>query len=408
MRIAMISEHASPLAAPGSPDSGGQNVCVRELAKALAAEGHQVTVHTRRDDPDLPTQVVIAPGVRVHHVPAGPAARVPKDELLPHMPRFARHLRRVWHTEAPDVVHAHFWMSGMAAAWSARPLGVPVVQTFHALGHVKRREQGDEDTSPPSRQQEEAAIAANADRVIASCRDEATELGRIGAPPERMAIVPCGVDVEEFTPDGPVAPRTGRPRIVAIGRLVRRKGLDEVVAAMRDVPGAELVVAGGPDDPAAPDPDLARLRAAAGAAGVGDRVRFTGAVAREQVPALLRSADAVVCAPWYEPFGIVPLESMACGVPVVTSAVGGLADTVVDGVTGLHVAPRRPGEVADRLRRLVADPDLRARLGAAGRRRVLRRYTWPAVAAATAAAYRAAIDSCPGQAPAARATRRAV
>ncbi|MGI8683242.1 MAG: glycosyltransferase, partial [Mycobacteriales bacterium] len=153
MRIAMVSEHASPLAVLGGVDTGGQNVHVAALAGALARLGHSVTVHTRRDDPDLPRRVQLRPGVTVDQVTAGPAREIPKDELLPYMAAFAADLRAQWESELerPDVVHAHFWMSGLAALAAARPLHIPVVQTFHALGVVKRRQQGSKDTSPPQR-----------------------------------------------------------------------------------------------------------------------------------------------------------------------------------------------------------------------------------------------------------------
>ncbi|WP_103381368.1 glycosyltransferase [Pseudonocardia dioxanivorans] len=389
MRIAMVSEHASPLAPPGGPDSGGQNVHVRDLALALADAGHDVTVSTRREDPGSPDVVEMHPRVRVRHVPAGPARRIAKDDLVPHLGELADGLRAAWHADPPDVVHAHFWMSGLAASAALRGLDVPLVQTFHALGHVKKRHQGPDDTSPDGRVAAERALVRRCDRIVATCEDELFELLRLGAPRSRVSIVPCGVDATTFTPDGPVRPRGARPRIVSIGRLVRRKGVDEVIAALRLVPAAELLVAGGPaadEDPAA-DPDLRRLAAVAEQVGVLDRVRFLGPVARIDVPALLRSADVVACTPWYEPFGMVPLEAMACGRAVVGTAVGGLLDTVVDGVTGRLVPPRRPRELGQTLARILGDPVLPDAYGLAGRDRVVARYTWPKIAEAIAGVY---------------------
>ncbi|WP_214367358.1 glycosyltransferase [Pseudonocardia sp. H11422] len=393
MRIAMVSEHASPLAAPGGPDSGGQNVHVRELSRALAAAGHDVTVWTRRDAPTAQAEAMMAPGIRVRHVTAGPAARLPKDELVPHVPELAHQLRRAWAADLPDVVHAHFWMSGLASLAAAGRLGIPLVQTFHALGHVKRRHQGVEDSSPGGRIPAERAIACRVDRVIATCSDEVFELVRLGAPRSRITVVPCGVDSEAFTPQGPESERGGRPRVVSIGRLVRRKGVDEVIEALSRIPAAELLVAGGsrPGEAVAEDPDVRRLQALARARGVAGRVRFLGAVPRPDVPALLRSADVVVCVPWYEPFGMVPLEAMACGRPVVVSAVGGMTDTVIDQVTGLHVPPRRPDVLARSLRGLLAQPTLQLALGAAGRDRAVARYGWNRVGAATAEVYQQVI-----------------
>ncbi|MDT7582073.1 MAG: hypothetical protein QOK35_3337 [Pseudonocardiales bacterium] len=394
MRIAMVSEHASPLAAVGGVDAGGQNVHVLELSTALAAAGHEVTVWTRRADDRTPDAVPLRPGLTVRTVTAGPAEPVPKDRLLPYLPAFARALEAGWAAldsagQRPDIVHAHFWMSGMTAVSAATSLDLPVVQTFHALGSVKRRHQGADDTSPSGRVAAERAVARRVDRVIATCTDEMFELARLGAPRRHTSVVPCGVDAETFAPDGPAFPRGRRARLVVLGRLVRRKGVDEVIAALRGLPDVELVVAGGPDtaEELERDPDAARLRQAAARAGVGDRVRLLGAVARPDVPALLRSADAVVCVPWYEPFGIVPLEAMACGRAVVGSAVGGIQDTVVDHVTGLLVPPRRPDALAAALRRLLAAPTQAMAFGIAGRDRVLARYGWDRIADSTVAVY---------------------
>ncbi len=401
MRIAMVSEHASPLAAPGGPDSGGQNIHVHELSRALAATGHEVTVLTRRDDPDRPEVVPLQPGVTVRHVAAGPARPIPKDDVIGHIPELARGLEECWRAEPPDVVHAHFWMSGLAAAAALRGLDIPLVQTFHALGCVKRRHQGAADTSPESRISAERLLVRHADRVVATCEDELFELVRMGAPRGRVSVVPCGVDPDVFSPAGPAVPRGHRPRLLSIGRLVRRKGVDETVAALAEVPEAELLVAGGqagpadPDAEGAPDPDSARLRAVAARCGVVDRVRFLGAVARDAVPPLLRSVDAVVCAPWYEPFGMVALEAMACERAVVATAVGGLQDTVVHGVTGLHVPPRRLDALAAALREVLAVPRLPA-FGVAGRARVLARYTWERIAAATERVYDEVLDERAG------------
>ena len=391
MRIDLVSEHASPLAAIGGVDSGGQNVHVAELAQALGRRGHHVTVHTRRDHPDLPARVRAAPGVTVEHVEAGPAAELAKDELLPFMPEFGDQLARRWVAHPPDVVHAHFWMSGLAAQQGARGTPTPVLQTFHALGAVKRRHQGAADTSPASRLRLEAALARDAATVVATCTDEVAELARMQPAPERVAVVPCGVDLGQFTPDGPRAARGQRPRILALGRMVERKGVDTTVRALVDVPGAELVVAGGGDP--GTDPEVARLGAVAEDCGVRDRVRFLGQIARTDVAGLIRSADVVVSVPWYEPFGMVPLEAMACGVPVIASAVGGHLDTVVDGRTGTLVPPRDAAALAGRLRDLLADDAARAAMGAAGAARARARYAWGRIAAETEQLYRQALTS---------------
>ncbi len=397
----MVSEHASPLAVLGGVDAGGQNVHVAALAGALARRGHRVVVHTRRDDLATPRRVPLGTGVVVDQVSAGPPSPVGKDELLPYIADFGEDLYRQWRRDPPDVVHAHFWMSCLAALGAGRRLGVPVVQTFHALGVVKRRHQGALDTSPPRRAELERSLVASVDHIVATCSDEAFELARLGADRHRVSVVPCGVDLDLFTPEGPVEPRPGpvRRRLVFLGRLVQRKGIGTAITALarltdNGVADTELVVAGGPEPAGlAGDPEVRRLRALARRHGVADRVIFRGRLGREALPPLLRSADAVLCVPWYEPFGIVPLEAMACGVPVVASAVGGLIDTVVHGRTGVHVPPRDPDALAAELAALLADADRRAAYGVAGARRARARYSWDRIAALTEHAYDAVLPT---------------
>ncbi|WP_395816040.1 glycosyltransferase [Curtobacterium flaccumfaciens] len=395
MKIAMVSEHASPLAVLGGVDAGGQNVHVAELSGALADRGHHVTVYTRRDDASQPVRVPLRPGVDVVHVDAGPARAVPKDELFPFMGTFASVLAAEWFLDRPDVVHAHFWMSGHAALDAvtqvqARTGGVriPVVQTFHALGVVKRRHQGAADTSPAEREWVEPAVGRSVDQVVATCSDEAFELKALGVPLHRISVVPCGVDVSLFRPDGPVEQRDRPLRVLTASRLVQRKGVGTTIAALaalveqgRDV---ELVVVGGAGVAGADlvdDPEYQRLDALARSLGVRDHVTFRGQLGQHDMPAVYRSADVVVCAPWYEPFGIVPLEAMACGRPVVASSVGGLIDTVVEDATGLHVPPRDETAVAVAVGALLDDPERREAYGRAGRQRAESRYTWQKVAA---------------------------
>ncbi|MGK9221264.1 MULTISPECIES: glycosyltransferase [unclassified Microbacterium] len=397
MKISMVSEHASPLAAPGSVDAGGQNVHVAALSRALARRGHTVTVCTRRDDPSLPRRVRLDDGVEVVHIDAGPAEHVAKDDLLPFMGELAAGLAEEWRDDRPDVVHSHFWMSGLAAldgvaALRGAAAPPPVLHTFHALGVVKRRHQGAADTSPPEREWLEPRVGREVDMVVATCSDEAFELRALGVPSRRISIAPCGVDLDLFRPQGSVDERGARHRVLSVGRLVPRKGVDLVVRAIarlraEGIDDVELVVVGSDGAAGAADPEAARLRALAADLGVADRVVFRGQVSRDGMPALLRSSDVVVCAPWYEPFGIVPLEAMACGTPVIAASVGGLIDTVVDGATGLHVPPRDADAIAVALRRLLPDRDLLRAFGTAGRERVEARYSWDRVAAQTERIY---------------------
>ncbi|GAA2461509.1 glycosyltransferase [Streptomyces glaucus] len=392
MRIAMVSEHASPLAALGGVDAGGQNVYVARLSEELAGRGHDVTVYTRRDLADLPDRVPLPGGAVVEHVTAGPTEPVPKDELFPYMPGFGAHLARAWRRERPDVAHAHFWMSGMACLLGAQPHRIPVVQTFHALGTVKRRHQGRRDTSPQERIGIERQLGRTCERVLATCTDEVRELAGMGVPERQVSVVPCGVDAEHFHPGadtGATPARRQRHRLLACGRLVPRKGYDQAIQALARVPDTELLVAGGPPAGALDaDPEARRLTRLARRAGVADRVRLLGAVDPRDMPGLLRSADLVLCTPVYEPFGIVPLEAMACGVPVLATDVGGHRDSVADGATGRLVPPQDPEAIAAAARGLLADEGLRRRYGTAGRARVLARYTWRRVADGVERVYR--------------------
>ena len=409
MKIAMISEHASPLAALGGVDAGGQNVHVDALARGLARLGHEVDVYTRRDDPDLPERVPLEKGATVVHVPVGPDRPVPKDDLFPLMDDFADWVEQDWARRGdPAVVHAHFWMSGLAALRAGRARGVPVVQTFHALGSVKRRFQGAADTSPPERVGLERRLARDVDLVIATCADEVAELERLHSGTDHVRVIPCGVDTVHFTPQGPTdagptdagptdagptdAGPTGtgptgtakRPRLLLVGRMVERKGFDVAIRALADLPGVELVIAGGPpaeslDD----DPEARRLRAVAEEVGVADRVIMTGQLAHEDMPAVYRSADVVLATPWYEPFGITPLEAAAAGRPLVGSAVGGLLDSVTDGVTGRLVPPRDVPALVRGVRELLDDPEKGRRWGAAARARAVTHFDWGVVTAQT-------------------------
>jgi glycosyltransferase involved in cell wall biosynthesis len=405
MRIALVSEHADPLAALGGEDAGGQNVHVAALAAGLADRGHDVTVYTRRDSDRSPVRVRTPQGYVVDHVAAGPAEPIPKDAIAAHLDELAASLAERWAEEPPDVIHGHFWMSGVAsvaAAAQACP-SAPVLETFHALGVVKQRHQGAADTSPPFRIPAERRLVRQVDRVIATCSDEVAELRAMGLPTGRASVIPCGVDSRLFRPraarGSDSALLAGLPqhlphRLLSLGRLVPRKGVETVIEALAGLPDTELVIAGGPPaEGLADDEEARRLRAAAERCGVADRVRFAGAVPPAEVPGLISTADLVVTAAWYEPFGIVPVEAMACGVPVVATEVGGHLDTVQPGRTGELVPPHDPEALAACLRALLADPARRRRYGEAGRARAVRDFDWRCVVERTEQVYRTTADA---------------
>ena len=401
LRVAIISEHASPLAQQGGVDAGGQNVYVLHVAQALARLGHHVDVLTRRDQRALPTAVDMRPGVRVLHIDAGPPEFVPKEQLLPHMRAFGTETLRLMQRSLPyDVVHGNFFMSGVVGLRLQRQLNVPLVQTFHALGAVRRLHQKEADRFPAERIDLERRIAREADCVIAECPQDAEDLVRhCGAPPHRIAQVPCGVDLDEFKPGDKHAARQRLKLaedefiVLQLGRLVPRKGIDNVIRAVSRL-GAEgrpwrLLVVGG--DSVVPDeaqtPEIGRLREVARESGVEGRVTFVGRRDRHELHDYYQAADVFVTTPWYEPFGITPLESMACGTPVIGSSVGGIQHTVVDGLTGFLVPPNDPETLAQRLEDLRCIPELGRLMGRAGRVRVCREFTWEAVADRLATVY---------------------
>ncbi|MGK8488683.1 glycosyltransferase [Nocardia asiatica] len=387
MKIAMVSEDASPLAEEGPAGGGGRGRYVAELSAAYARRGHDVTVYTRRTSPRAPAELFAEGGYRVVHVQAGPPTPLPADRTLPYLGEFGTFLRRHWTAEQPDIAHAHYWKSGLAAELASRAHGIPVVLTFHGLGTVQRRSEGLADPSPRSRIRFERLIATRAAHVVATCSEEVGELARMGVPRFRTSMVPCGVDLTTFTPEGAAADRHATHRLVASGELVRRSGFDPVLRALADLPDTELVIAGGPAADDEDDAEGRRLRRIASDHGVRERLRLAGPVTRPMLPRLYRSADVVLCTPWYEPWGRVALEAMACGKPVVATAVGGLLDTVVDGVTGRFVAPPEPDAIARAVRPLLTDSTLRETWGAAGYQRAASRNSWDRVATETLSAY---------------------
>lgn len=404
LRIALISEHASPLARPGGVDAGGQNVYVAQVARALAAMGHHVDVFTRCDSPQLAACVFMRSRLRVFNVCAGPLDFVPKEQLMSYMPAFVQSMRRIVRHSLPyDLVHANFFMSGWVAMALQRALGLPMVVTFHALGLVRQQHQGSADAFPPVRIDIERRIVRRAQRLIAECPQEREDLLRLyGADASRISTVPCGVDLQQFRPRDRAAARhrlglaPDEFVVLQLGRLVPRKGIEHVVRAVARLHGSlkpRLLIVGGetrqPDE--ARTPELARLRAIAQASGAGERVVFVGQRDRDELADYYAAADVFATTPDYEPFGITPLEAMACCTPVLGSAVGGIQHTVVDGVTGFLVPPADAPALAQRMALLQANPALRMAMGRAGMARVRSLFTWDKVATGLDAAYRLAL-----------------
>ncbi|MET8159565.1 glycosyltransferase [Sphaerisporangium sp. NPDC005289] len=359
MNIAIVSVHVLPADIPA---------IARELSSS-----HRVTIYTRRNAPDRKPRVKVATGVTIEYIDAGPAQPLPESDLMPHIAEFSEELRRRWTKESPNVVHAHSWTGGLAAVAAADGMDIPIVQTFHQLGSSRIRPGG---AGQAARVRLERAIGRRADAVIASCGSEGEELIRLGVPRKNIAVVPHGVDTERFRRQGPSLSRGERPRLVHVGHITQGGGAHTAIRALDGIPGAELLIAGGPVA-GAPDTetDLERLRLLAKEVGVEDRVTLLGHVPHNSIAKLMRSADVVLSLPVAVPNGKVALEAMACGVPVVASAVGAHLDSVVDGVTGLLVRPNDPAPIARRTRLLLGDLTRRTALGFAGADRAGSRYS---------------------------------
>lgn len=415
--VAFVSEHASPLARLGGQDAGGQNVYVDEVSRNLGRLGLRVDVFTRRDDPALPAVVEWAPGVRVVHIDAGAPRFQVKDTLWPLMPRFLAGIEAfAQHTDVSyDVVHGNFWMSGWVAVELAQAWGIPAVQIFHAMGKTKQLHQGDADTSPAERIVAEMGVVERVDRLIAQCPSEQRELVEAyAADPSKVSVIPSAVNIDTFRPVPQAEARAriglGPDELVVayVGRMLPRKDVRNVVRAMAllqqrmDQPVRLLLVGGETVEPdPRTTPEIGVLQQLASELGIADQVLFTGKRQGDALRDYYSAGDIAVTTPWYEPFGLTPLEGMACGRPVIGSAVGGITFTIDDGVTGLLVPPRDPAALAQRLEELLRDPARRARMGHAARRRAEEYFTWSTVAERTAALYEHML-STPEQATRAR------
>jgi D-inositol-3-phosphate glycosyltransferase len=385
MRIALVTPHATPQGFWTTSDRGPRVV---PLAQALAQLGHAVTVYARKDSPALPPRLTAAPGVTIEHVPAGPPAHVPADELAPHVRSLGDYLARRWQQDVPDMAHGYSWPAGLAALAAGRDLGIPVTQTFHTLqapgGRYRLRLPADQ----LARARVKVSLARSVDSVLARSSEEMRQLTRVGVPRTSIRVVPWGVDTRHFTPDGPAADRNGRARLITAWPFAGQHGPETAIRVLAEVPQAELLVVGGPPRAQlARNPVCRELNRLAAKLGVTGRVVFTGGVAWQDFPALLRSADLLVCASWEGLFDAVALQAMACGTPVVAPAAGFYPDAIIDGTTGLLVPPARPALLARWIRRLLDSPLQLEAFGIAAADRARSRYSWDRIARETVQAY---------------------
>ncbi len=388
LRVAMLSVHTCPLAAPGGKETGGMNVYVRETARELARMGAHVDVFTRSQNARIPRVVEMGQGARVVHLLAGPEAPMPREEVHRHLDQFVAGVEAFRWDEGLDydLIHAHYWLSGVAGLALREAWGAPLVQMFHTLGRLKNSvAQAPSEVEPELRISEESRIIAGTDRIVAANVVERAHLvWYYGAPAERVVVIPCGVDTELFQP---MARATAKdllelgpdPLLLYVGRLQPIKGLETLLQAMARLGGgAKLLIIGGDQD----EPEnghAVHLRERVAALGLARRVRFLGAQPQQRLRLFYAAAEATVMPSYYESFGMVALEAMACGSPVVASRVGGLTTTIKDGVTGHLVPEGDAAALARRLGGLLRDRPGRDRLGREAARWAAE-HRWPCVA----------------------------
>ena len=408
-RVAVLSVHTSPLDQPGTGDAGGMNVYVVEVAKRLAAVGVEVEIFTRTTSSDLPPFVELAPGVGVRHVTAGPFEGLAKEDLPGQLCAFTNGVLRAEATRDPghyDLVHSHYWLSGQVGWLAAERWGAPLVHSMHTMAKVKNASLAEGDLPEPnSRVIGESQVVDVADRLVANTKEEARQLVELyGADPARVDIVPPGVDLDTFAPGRRSAARAelGMPADAAIllfvGRIQPLKAPDVLLRAAAKLIAADsalrerLVVAvvGGPSGSGLAAPE--HLQQLAVALGIDDLVRFGPPVPQVDLARWYQAADITVVPSYNESFGLVAVESQACGTPVVAAAVGGLRTAVANGRSGLLVEGHDPEDYAEALLGLIRDPMRRRWLGA-GAVEHAASFGWPATAARLVDVYARAMSS---------------
>lgn len=403
-RAAQISVHTSPLATLGGKDAGGMNVYIRELSCHLAAQGLPVDIFTRRTDPETPEVREIAPGVNVIAITAGPAAPLGKNELFPHLPDFAEQMA-LYSLRAGvryDVVHAHYWLSGWAAELARRYWDTPFVQMFHTTAHMKNAVSAQADRETDLRLRTEKRLLSLANGIIAANPDERADLiWRMGVATEKVCTIPPGVDLALFQPGDRVASRAAigvgaEERVVLfVGRIDPIKGIDTLIEAAqlmlaRDhgaLPPTFVIVGGDLDADGAPTGPLALVADAIRERGIAASFRLVGSQPQDELPVFYSAADVVAVPSRYESFGLVAVEALACGVPVVASRAGGLRFTIDEGVAGLLVKPQSAEALANGLETILYDDALHAAMSAAARPSV-ERYDWTNIARQVMHVYR--------------------
>lgn len=424
MRIAMLSYHTCPLATLGGKDTGGMNVYVRDLTVQLGSMGIQVDVFTRSQDEHVPHVLHdLGYGNRVVHIPAGPEVPLPKEELVTYIPNFIHGIQEFAISKGIkyDLIHSHYWMSGKAGIVLGNRFNIPIVHMFHTLGVMKQRVAKEPDEAEGDyRILGEKEVLKKVNKIIAATQAEVAQLQWLyQADVSNIIVIPPGVDLRHFYPipmdeakefiKVPVCNRM----LLFVGRIEPLKGLDSLlkaIAIMRckvkvEEPQFCLTVIGGNPDltPQTADSEMARLQSLRAQYNLQDFVTFIGQRDQATLPYYYSAANAVVVPSHYESFGMVALEAMACGTPVVASQVGGLAFLVQDGVTGFTVPVEDPQALADRLLSLLYNEPLREKLGQQAAH-FAQKYGWEFIAEQIVDVYQTLLSSKEGNKPHVRST----
>lgn len=405
-RTAVLSVHSCPLAALGGKETGGMNVYVREMAREMGRLGYQVDIFTRSQNPHITRVVHLGRNARVIHLKAGPEEPLPKNDLLPHLSEFTSGVIQFASAEGVsyDLIHSHYWLSGRVGEVLKQRWSVPMVHMFHTLGILKNTlNRRKAEMESEDRISIENGIMKSADVLVApSPWEKERMVSHYAADPEKIRVIPCGVDLNLFRPTSPAKARkflglSKRKFVLFVGRIDAIKGIDLLIRAIdclveKSCLGKHdigLIIVGGDKDadPRIETHEMQRLRKMVSRLNLQEEVAFWGAQRQDLLPFFYSAAEAIILPSRYESFGMVALEAMGCGTPVIASRVGGLQFTVVDGRTGFLFPEGNWRELAERIREVIVSRKLKKKLGQAALRRA-KKFSWTKVAKEVLSVYR--------------------